>query len=752
MPSGTEHVIIVPKMQSPWQLTPNEELEFQQLQQISFWRDHSKAPPEVLSPKPDTFADTTNFATSPKDWQLTRGLVLHDWQSICVDSWFAAGKRGVIKVVTGAGKTILALAIIERLQQSFPELRVAIVVPTVVLLDQWRSELLKRSNLPQSSVGFMGAGHSDSFETGARIIIAVLNSASRKLAEDVRRSAVSDRLLLVVDECHRAGAPEMRRVFETKRAFSLGLSATPEREADIPGETEDLGPEIDDRDEVVPFDLTPTGIELGKVVFELNYADAIRQGILPPFRIMHYGLPLSDDENQGYQRISREISDLQGDLQTRNRRGLGLVRWCKAQALKGNWKAARYVSLLGDRKRLLYRIESRSSAVTQILGRHLAQQPEANAILFHESIEEVMTLFASLRELGFEVVAEHSGFPDWMRAKSIHLFREGVARVIVSARSLIEGFNVPAADIGIVVAASASVRQRIQTLGRLLRKNPLNSNDEKIARLFVLYARDTVDELIYEKADWEHFIGAERNEYYRWDPIGGSRPQLVEEPPRRPPIPEGELSTSDLQQGGEYPGDLNQGEIYSLDTQGNILNEKGIPIQPHPELRSLLSDSRRRAGRFRITPKRLFVFVLEKDTFGAWHGAYLGQLNSHPRVRPASDDGEMPSSGSPYPLAMVRGKAFHILPRDRRLIARKDGKNVTFVLPLEQISDPQKRAATEQIQQAINDARTKGHRVTRITVTKEGRVFYVFENQPYFLGQAPEGANGFAFDEPVKML
>jgi superfamily II DNA or RNA helicase len=741
-------------MSSTLRLTPKEELEFQQFQQIDFWRNRTEASSlGVPSSQSSGIADDEVVA-APKSWELTRDLILHDWQSRCVDNWFAADKRGVIKVVTGAGKTILALAIIERLQQAImPDLCVAIVVPTVVLLDQWRSEILKRSNLPPAYIGFIGAGRSDSFEAGARIIIAVLNSASKKLAQDVRRSGVSNRLLLIVDECHRAGAQEMRRVFETDRAFSLGLSATPERETDISEEAEDDGSETADPDVVLPFVSTVIGQELGNVVFELNYADAIQQGVLPPFRIIHYGLPLSEQESQQYQRISREISDLQGDLQTRNRRGLRLIRWCKSQALTGNRKAGRYISLLGDRKRLLYRIDSRSAAVAQILQQHLAQHPEANAILFHESIEEVMRLFANLRELGFEVVAEHSGFPDWMRAKSIHLFREGIARVIVSARSLIEGFNVPAADIGIVVAASASVRQRIQTLGRLLRKNPLNDENEKNAKLFVLYARDTVDEFIYEKANWDLFVGAERNEYYRWDPVEGSPPILTDEPPRRPPLSEDEVPTTGLHPGGEYVGDLGQGASFTLDTQGNIRDESGSPIQPHAELRALLAHWRRRAGRFRVTPKRLLVFALEKDALGAWGGLYLGQLTSPPKSSSGTDPivsgSGHTSVGGLYPLAKARGESFHVLQRDRRLIARKEGRRIRFVLPLEQISDPDKRAATEQIQRALNDAHMKGHRVTRITVTLNGDVVYVFGNQAYLLGQAPEGAKGFQLEDPT---
>lgn len=733
-------------------LTAEEQLQFHQFQEIEFWANQigTQSAAAHSGERAETQVET---AIVPEKWELTRDLSLHAWQTSCLDAWFRANKRGVVKVVTGAGKTTLALAIIERLQQtSVPDLRVAIVVPTIVLLDQWRSEILKSSNLPSTCIGFVGAGRSDSFEGGARIIIAVLNSASKKLAQDVQRSGVSDRLLMIVDECHRAGAAEMRRVFETRRAYSLGLSATPERESDAADESENG--EENDLSDVIPFESTIIGQELGNVVFELNYAEAIQQGILPPFRIVHYGLPLSEPELKEYKQVSREISDLQGDLQTRNRKGLGLVRWCKSQASRGDRRAARYISLLGDRKRLLYTTESRSAAVVQILQHHLAENPNANAILFHESIEEVMSLFAKLRELGFQVVAEHSGFPDSIRARSINLFRDGVARVIVSARSLIEGFNVPAADIGIVVAASASVRQRIQTLGRLLRKNRLSDGSEKTAKLFVLYTRGTVDEFIYEKADWEHFTGAERNEYYLWDPLTSSAPIPTPEPPRRPPLTEDQLLSLGLSPGDEYPGDLSLGKSYSLDTQGNISDENGIPIQPNEELRQLLGRANRRAGRFRITPQKFLVFALDRDGLSAWRGLYLGQLTSEPKTPSRSDNSESasaPSASNSYPLGKVRGETFHVLQRDRRLVARKERGQIRFVLPLERIADPEKRAATEHIQRALNDAHNKGHRINRITVTPDGDVVYVFQNQAFLLGKAPEGPKGFELEEPTRI-
>jgi superfamily II DNA or RNA helicase len=108
------------------------------------------------------------YTAVPEQWQLTKGVSLYDWQKDCIDKWLQAVHRGPVKVVTGAGKTILGLAIAERLQNTIDnELRVAIVVPTVVLMHQWHDELLERGNLPSSAIGRLGGGYREGLEGGA---------------------------------------------------------------------------------------------------------------------------------------------------------------------------------------------------------------------------------------------------------------------------------------------------------------------------------------------------------------------------------------------------------------------------------------------------------------------------------------------------------------------------------------------------------------------------------------------------------
>jgi hypothetical protein len=394
---------------------------------------------------------------------------------------------------------------------------------------------------------------------------------------------------------------------------------------------------------------------------------------------------------------------------------------------------------------------NRTRATVKILTDAFRDNPASKAIIFHESIDQVMALFGALRAEGFPVVAEHSGFPDLMRAESLHLFRVGAAQIIVSARSLIEGFNVPSADIGIIVAASSSVRQRVQTLGRLLRKSLSHDGSEKHATLYVLYAADTVDELIYEKADWEQFVGAERNSYLLWPEVD-QEPIEVYAPPRKPALGELAIDADSLRAGHTYPGNADEGREYTRDSQGTIRSGDGLLIEPNAELVEILKGSRKSAGRFRITPVKSYVLELEKVEED-WRAVYLGRLISSIRsVQPEEKqhDDQSWQPGDIYPLARVIGETFSVLQRDSRLIARKDRGQAHFVLPVDRISNPEKRRALINVQAFLGNAYQRGHRISKITVTKEGHVVYVFNNQAIFVGFAPEGAKGFLFQSDVK--
>ena len=73
-------------------------------------------------------------------------------------------------------------------------------------------------------------------------------------------------------------------------------------------------------------------------------------------------------------------------------------------------------------------------------------------------------------------------------------FRAGTYRAIVTSKVLNEGVDVPEAKIAVVLGGSASAREYVQRLGRILRKR---GNTQAV--LYEIIARKTVDEGIAQR-------------------------------------------------------------------------------------------------------------------------------------------------------------------------------------------------------------------------------------------------------------
>jgi superfamily II DNA or RNA helicase len=663
----------------------------------------------------------------PASWVMTKGIKLYPWQEECVNRWLAA-KRGTIKVVTGAGKTILALAIVERLQAQDRELRVAIVVPTVVLQDQWYKEILRTSNLPPQLIGRLGGGYRDDFSGDVRILICVLKSASELLASRVERSGVGRNLLLVADECHRAGAPDMRKVFQTRRAYSLGLSATPERE--------DAGDDL--AASSADYDSSLLGQELGPIIYELTVHQALEEGILPEFEVHHIGLPLTGSERERYEQLSRRLRSVTSELvEVGHQVGIhdpGIARRAQALAARDDqvgMVARELLFLTNERKHLLYNAKPRMAAVSDILKREFREDKATRAILFHESIESVMLLYRQLLEEGFPVAVEHSQLPDSLREASIEFFRQGVAKIIVSARSLIEGFNVPETDIGIIVASSASVRQRIQTIGRLLRRG---RDRAKLARIYVLYMQDTVDEVIYGKEDWHHLLGARRNRYFVLKDDG--QMVEVEEPPRSPLPREEDIAPQALTVGEEYPGAY-EGVEYTCDSVGNVFTTSRELVRNPQGVPEIIRRIKGSFGRFKVTPKQRYILALVPHG-EEWVVMFCGQLpepfqTSALDVRSGPADPIPPRElqlGDEYPQELVGDKFETIAIKQRggrAVLAKKEGKGERFARVGSQAQDHMKGRDAEKLLEACGEFRLLYPGLTKFIITESKHVVALTE-------------------------
>jgi superfamily II DNA or RNA helicase len=107
-------------------------------------------------------------------------------------------------------------------------------------------------------------------------------------------------------------------------------------------------------------------------------------------------------------------------------------------------------------------------------------------IIFHERVSAAATLYKILKERNHSVTIYHSQIaPDWRR-DNLRLFRQGMFDVLVSCRALDEGMNVPETAVAIIASSTASHRQRIQRLGRVLR--PSRGKDKAV--IYTLFATE----------------------------------------------------------------------------------------------------------------------------------------------------------------------------------------------------------------------------------------------------------------------
>lgn len=649
--------------------------------------------------------------------------VLHEWQRRAVRAWSAGDRdgpnRGTLEVFTGGGKTLIGLACFEQVRSNQPDLRLAVVVPTVALARQWLSQLVDSLGFATGDVGLMGAG-GDASLARYRAVISVLNSAAEKLPD---HGFPAEQVMLIVDECHRAGADTFQKVLDTPAAYRLGLSATPQRD-----DTDEHGQPLD-------YDSSVLGRKLGRIVYRFGLREARLIGWLPTYEVHHHALTLEDDERAEYDRLSRRVDDAADAL----REGGHPTSAARNLASRGGdvGEAARqYVSSTSARKDLLYRARQRHRVASLLTRSELAGTEGRRILLFHERIKETAELHAALitdLESSTNVELEHSELSESRREQALARFGRGDAQVLVSVRSLIEGIDVPAADVGVSVASSSSVRQRVQALGRVLRRS-FDDPVGKQAAMHVLYVGDTVDDFIYAREDWSDLTGAEVNHYWSWPVSGG--PERQDGPPRTPKPTEEQIWEA---LGGELPaepvgweGVLPEFE-YSVDTRANVRTATGAVVANPQGVGSMVEAIRGRpGGRFRVTPTLRLVIVTD-ETGSPW---LAGQL-AEPFEVGASDEPAMDlkrgrfTAGDELPGRPDASRGtFQVRQKTGGLIERRRGRDREFAIRGEHNGPP--GAAADTI---LNAWRRAGLPGLPVSISSEGIVWFESGGAPRFLAE-----------------
>jgi len=346
------------------------------------------------------------------------------YQNEALARWLAEGSAGVIVLPTGAGKTLVAAMAIHE-----TGLWTLVVVPTLDLLQQWRTALASALSLNPAEIGLFGGG-----EKEMKPITIITYDSAALYPRELRHFG-----LLVFDECHHLPAPTYRLIAES--AFTplrLGLSATPERS------------------DMAHLDLERL---IGPEVYRRSPAELTEGRYLAQYQEVRIDIALSSEDEARYaehRRVYRSFLQrrhivIRSTEEFQQKIIFLSARDPEARTAMLAWREARNIAMNAPAKYV---------EIERLLRLHAADQ----VILFSEFNQVVDEIS---RRLCLPSITYRT--PTEERRAILERFRSGKYSKLVTGRVLNEGVDVPDCRVAIIVSGNSTKREYIQRLGRVLR-------------------------------------------------------------------------------------------------------------------------------------------------------------------------------------------------------------------------------------------------------------------------------------------
>jgi superfamily II DNA or RNA helicase len=370
---------------------------------------------------------------------------LRPYQKAALDAWFEAGKRGVIVLPTGAGKTFIAIKAMEKLNVA-----TLVVVPTLDLLDQWRQQLADQFDV---EVGVYGGGES----VLKPLTVSTYDSAY------IQAEQLGDKFMFIVfDEVHHLPASSYSQIAEMYIApYRMGLTATPERDDGLHLELPRL---------------------VGDRVYQVEVEDLVGKH-LSPYTHEKVFVRLTPEEKEIYE---KEYGVFTNYLR-RNKIILRSPRDFQRFIMRTGRNPEAREALLARNKALKTALNSEAKIET--LGDFLNTYRAEKILIFTRYNKIVYSI--SRR---FLIPAITHQTPREERQEILEKFKNGEYSAVVTSQVLDEGVDVPDANVGFILSGTGSTREYVQRLGRILRKRP-----GKQAKLIEIVARETMETKISQR-------------------------------------------------------------------------------------------------------------------------------------------------------------------------------------------------------------------------------------------------------------
>ncbi|MDJ0725341.1 MAG: DNA phosphorothioation system restriction enzyme [Prochloraceae cyanobacterium] len=378
-------------------------------------------------------------------------LELRNYQAQAVISWFKNKGRGTLKMATGSGKTITALAIATELYQKIGLKAIIVICPYRHLVAQWSQECQK-FNLEAiaafESVYNWQSQLSDrlySLISGDRSFVTVITTNSTFITPGFQSQIkyFPDKTLIIGDEAHNLGSARLIESLPRQIGLRLALSATPERYYD------------DDGTDFI-FDYFGPILEP-----DFSLADAINAKALVPYLYYPILVEFTPSESFAYAKLTKKIG------------------WALNNRDRNVGANTAVTSLLVQRSRLIAGAKNKLHALRQLMSDRL----DTTHTLFYcgdarveydssyvRQIDAVTRILGI--ELGYRINTYTAETPLLEREILQNQFETGQLQGLVSIRCLDEGVDIPAIKNAVILASTGNPRQFIQRRGRILRPHP----------------------------------------------------------------------------------------------------------------------------------------------------------------------------------------------------------------------------------------------------------------------------------------
>jgi len=367
---------------------------------------------------------------------LTTGHSPFDFQVEAKKAWMQL-KRGIAVLPTGTGKSYLSAMIMEQIQRS-----TLVIAPTIDLILQWQKNLAEWFQCP---VGLLGGGSSE---------IQDVTVSTYDSAKNFGESIGNRFCMIIFDECHHLPAPAYAYMARSYIApYRLGLTATPSIEPERQALLTDL---------------------IGPVVYTKDIHQLSGE-FLAPYETRTIEVQLTEAERVEYehhravyQAYRDKVPSLFGHKNSWEKFVMYSYRSAEGRAALKSFAIQKQISLSAENKML---------ELSRILIRHNSAR-----ILIFTNDNKTAYFISSLFLL--PLITHETQTKE--RKEILERFRSGEWPFLVNSRVLNEGVDVPEANIAIIVSGTATVREHVQRLGRILRKQ-----EGKTAILYEIITADT---------------------------------------------------------------------------------------------------------------------------------------------------------------------------------------------------------------------------------------------------------------------